>query len=131
EGHPGVILVDSDPDAEAKVAAALFYPHQNKGMAEILEYCKKLQSQEIDRILEASVQGREMRRHKSPRALEHAFFTFDILADFGAYRDLQRHRLLTQERQRLTCEYGYYVPAEIKGTELEAEYCRAIDQVSE
>lgn len=126
----GVKLVYSDEEAERKVAAALLYPHVNKGMEELLEYCKKLPKQEIDRILEASVQGREMRRHKSPRALEHAFFTFDIVADFGVYRDLQRHRLLTQEKQKLTCDYGYFVPIEIRNTELEAEYCRSMDQAS-
>ena len=64
---------------------------------------------------------------KSPRALEHASFTFEIVADFGIYRDLQRHRMLTQERQFLTCDYGYYIPEEILDTELEKEYREAMD----
>jgi thymidylate synthase ThyX len=73
--------------------------------------------------LDASVSHRENRRHKSPRALEQAVFTFEIVADFGIYRDLQRHRMLTQERQLLSCNYGFYVPVEIKGTEMEKPYC--------
>ena len=65
---------------------------------------------------------------KSPRALEHASFTFEIIADFGIYRDLQRHRILTQERQLLTCDYGYYIPDDILDTELEKEYREALEQ---
>ncbi len=75
--------------------------------------------------------ARENRRHKSPRALEHADFTFEIVTDFGAYRDLHRHRLLTQERQLLTCDYGFYTPPEIQGTPYEADYCQALTQAKE
>ena len=71
-----------------------------------------------------AVIGSENRRHKSPRALEHAAFTFEIVADFGVYRDLHRHRMLTQERQLFPADYGYYIPAEIKGTEMEKDYHR-------
>jgi thymidylate synthase ThyX len=78
--------------------------------------------------LDAACSARENRRHKSPRALEHATFTFEILADFGVYRDLHRHRMLTQERQLLSCNFGYYVPPEIVGTEMEKEYLEAMER---
>ena len=58
----------------------------------------------------------------------HAEFTFEIVADFGAYRDLHRHRILTQERQFLCCDYGFYTPPEIQGTPYEEEYCHALHQ---
>jgi thymidylate synthase ThyX len=57
-----------------------------------------------------------------------ASFTFEMMADFGIYRDLQRHRMLTQERQLLTCHYGYFLPREIEGTEMEKEYVQAMEE---
>ena len=68
---------------------------------------------------------------KSPRALEHANFTFEIVADFGVYRDLHRHRMLTQERQLLCCDYGFYTPTEIIGTPLEKEYLEALHKAKQ
>lgn len=65
------------------------------------------------------------------RALEFAEFTFQIISDFGAYRDLHRHRILTQERQLLTCNYGFYVPNEIRGTNLESQYVEVLNQAKE
>ena len=62
---------------------------------------------------------------------QHAAFTFEICADYGIYRDLQRHRMLTQERQLLTCEYNYYTPEDIVGTEIEADYRKAMEQAKE
>ncbi|HLD63095.1 MAG TPA: hypothetical protein VI875_04470, partial [Candidatus Norongarragalinales archaeon] len=59
------------------------------------------------------MQRRQNRRQKPGRALEHAFYTFDILSNYGGYRDLQRHRMLSQERQLLTTQFGYDVPNEI------------------
>lgn len=124
----GVRLISSDPEAVTKVAAALLMPYCNRSLTDLQEYCKELSEEELARILDAAANPRENRRQKSPRALEHADFTFEIVADFGVYRDLHRHRLLTQERQLLTCDLGYYVPPEIVGTPLEAEYNSALLQ---
>jgi thymidylate synthase ThyX len=124
---PGVRLTAYDPDCVPKVAGALLYNSTACGLAELQNYCKKLSEEELARILDAASACRENRRHKSPRALEHANFTFEILADFGVYRDLHRHRMLTQERQLLTCDYGYYMPPEIVGTELEKDYINAME----
>lgn len=126
EEGPLVKLVDYSPNADRKVSAALLFPHVNASMAEIEEHCADLQDEEIQKILEAGCAARETRRHKSPRALEHATFTFEILADFGVYRDLQRHRILTQERQLLNCDYGYFIPKEILGTSMETDYRAAM-----
>jgi thymidylate synthase ThyX len=124
----GVKLISCDEDAVTKVAAALYYPYSDHSLMDIYNTCKQLPEEEIARVLDAACCARETRRHKSPRALEQAYFTFEIVADFGVYRDLQRHRLLTQEKQLLSCHYGYYIPHEIVGTSLEAEYCQAMDK---
>jgi len=125
---PGVRLIAYDPEGPVKVAAALLFEHSQSGLQQLQEYCRTLPEEQISRILEAGSNYRENRRHKSPRALEHAYFTFEIVADFGAYRDLQRHRMLTQERQLLTCDLGYFVPSEIRGTPMEKPYCDAMEE---
>lgn len=129
--EPGVRLVESDPSAVTKVAAALLYAHSNKSMEVLMAHCSKLPDEEIARILDTACNARENRRQRSPRALEHANFTFEILADFGVYRDLHRHRMLTQERQMLTCDNGFYIPKEIVGTAFESTYINAMHEAKE
>lgn len=127
----GVKLIGSDEDGVLKVAAALLFSHTDRSLKDLYNYCKRLPEEELARILDAGCGARENRRHKSPRALEHANFTFEIVSDFGVYRDLHRHRMLTQERQLLCCDYGFYVPQEIVGTDLEADYLAAMHKAKE
>lgn len=124
---PSVSLIASDPESVIKVAAALLYQQTNVGMTFLLEYCRSLPAEELAKILDAASVYREIRRNKSPRALENAVFTFEIIADFGAYRDLQRHRLLTQDRQLLTCNLGYFTPKELVESGVEKEYKAAME----
>lgn len=126
--QPGVRLVGFDQDAVSKVAGALLFDSTQASLQALQACCRDLPEEEIGLLLEAVCSPRENRRHKSPRALEHASFTFEILADFGVYRDLHRHRMLTQERQLLTCNYGYFIPPEIIGTEMEKEYVQAMER---
>ncbi|MBN1914926.1 MAG: FAD-dependent thymidylate synthase [Parachlamydiales bacterium] len=124
--HNGVFLIHSDEHAVRKVAAGLLFEYSSAGLEDLEKYCDRLSEEDLSRILDAGSAWRENRRHKSPRALERADFTFEILADFGAYRDLQRHRLLSQQRQKLTCQYGYYIPEELQNTDMEKEYIEAM-----
>ncbi|MCP5505471.1 MAG: FAD-dependent thymidylate synthase [Chlamydiales bacterium] len=129
--EPMVRLVNFDKEAPTKVGAALLFNQSDKGLMELQEMCRRLPKEDLGKILEAGCMFRENRRHKSPRALEHATFTFEIVADYGIYRDLQRHRTLTQERQLLTCNLGYYIPKEILGTEMEKDYQEAMERAKE
>ncbi|MBF8262474.1 MAG: hypothetical protein HW387_139 [Parachlamydiales bacterium] len=126
--HHGVRLIHADPEAISKVAGALLFSCSHAGLSELQAYCRQLPEEEISRLFDSVCLCRENRRHKSPRALEHASFTFEIIADFGVYRDLQRHRTMTQERQLLSCHYGHYLPPELKGTEMGREYIAAMDR---
>jgi thymidylate synthase ThyX len=124
----GTHLISYDPDNVNKVAAAMLYPFSNRSLSDLHVICKQLPEEEIARILESGATARENRRQKSPRALEHAEFTFEIVADFGVYRDLHRHRMLTQERQLLNCDLGFHIPPELVGTPYEVEYIAAMQQ---
>lgn len=126
--NAGVRLISYDLESPSKVAAALLFEHCDAGLHELQEYCRSLPEEELNRILDSASNFRDNRRQKSPRALEHATFTFEIVADFGVYRDLHRHRMLTQDRQLLTCDFGYFIPHEIVGTEMEKLYRDAMDE---
>jgi len=127
----GVRLIGYDTEGPLKVAAAMLFNQSQSGLLELMEYCRSLSEDQLGRILDMGSSFRENRRHKSPRALEHASFTFEIVGDFGMYRDLHRHRTLTQERQLLTCDFGYFVPNEIRDTEMEAPYIEAMEMAKQ
>ena len=71
------------------------------------------------------------RRDTPGRGLEMPFYTFDLVGDYGIYRDLQRHRMLTQERQLLSTSYGYEKPEEIEEAGLGSIFDDAMLQAAE
>jgi thymidylate synthase ThyX len=107
---PPVVLVDWDPDAEDKLLAAACYPHTQLPERQLLERVRRLGHDDKVALLRAYVGDRANRRHRPGRAFERADYRFDVLSDYGAFRDLQRHRLLTIEWQRLTPRHGYVRP---------------------
>ena len=110
EQVPGVQLVDFDPDAEDKLLAAICYPLSHLPERQLAERVKSLGPTERLALLQAYIGDRENRRHKPGRAFERVDYRFDVLSDYGAFRDLQRHRMLTIEWQSLTPNHGYVRP---------------------
>lgn len=107
---PVVQLVDFDPDAEVKVVASALYPHLSLPESEIEERVRRMSTQDRVDVLREYVGSRSTRRHKPGRAFERTSYRFDLAVDYGAFRDLQRHRMLTVEWQRLTPHLGYTRP---------------------
>ncbi len=105
-----VELVDFDPEAEDKLLAAICYPHTNLPEQQVLDRVQRMGATERLALMRAYVGERENRRHKPGRAFERVDYRFDVLTDYGAFRDLQRHRMLTVEWQRLTPNHGYVRP---------------------
>jgi thymidylate synthase ThyX len=105
-----VTLVDFDPEAEDKLLAAICYPHSHLPEEQLLDRVARLGAAERLALVRAYVGERENRRHKPGRAFERVDYRFDVLSDYGAFRDLQRHRLLTIEWQPLTPHHGYVRP---------------------
>ena len=127
---PSVLLAEYDEDAEEKVVAALLYPHSHQSFQALREHVKLLPESMRAQIIRASMSGRSNRRHKPSRAFENAQYTFDIIADFGTYKDLERHRMLTQQRQHYTVEHGYGVPQEIIDAGFELEWTECMEAVA-
>ncbi len=112
-GDPDVTLVDWDPDAETKVVAAMLYPYTHLPEHRIQERVASMSEEERLAVVHAYAGDRTNRRHRPGRALERGDYRFDVLSDYGAFRDLQRHRLLTVEWQDLTTAHGYTMPRSV------------------
>lgn len=131
DGVNDVELVEYDPDGEVKVIAAMMYPYSNLPMSQLVKSVRGMSEEQRKKIAHEYLGRRSNRRHKPGRALENTYYTFDFLADFGIYRDLHRHRVLTQERQLLDVRHGYAVPKEITEAGKEKEFRHAMDNASQ
>ena len=107
---PTVTLTDFDPDAEIKMVAAMLYSHTHLPEAQVEARVRDMSAQDRLDVVNAYVGERSNRRHRPGRALERIDYRFDVLADYGAFRDLQRHRMLTVEWQALSPRHGFVRP---------------------
>ena len=114
EPRDEVTLTDFDPDGEIKVAAAALYNASALPDDQLLAIARGMSSDDRAALLRAYVGDRANRRHNPGRAFERTSYRFDVLADYGAFRDLQRHRLLTLDWQPLSARHGYTEPAAIE-----------------
>jgi thymidylate synthase ThyX len=110
---PAVVLTDFDPDAEVKLVASMLYPYTNLPEHQLEARVRDMTVAQRVEVMKAYNGDRSNRRHKPGRALERSFYRFDVLADYGAFRDLQRHRMLTIEWQRLSPRHGFARPAAV------------------
>jgi thymidylate synthase ThyX len=119
---PAVRLVDHDPDGEERVVAHAVWPSGGRALAEERTAAAAMPPAERRRVLEAYVGQRSDRRQRPGRAFEATSYTFEIVCDYGAYRDLQRHRLLTLQAQPLTPWLGYAMPPEVEAAGVAEAY---------
>ncbi len=113
-----VTLVDWSPrdpvDAEVALVTGALYPHVTLPEAQLEERVRTFTSEQRAQVLQAYVGERANRRHKPGRGFERVWYRFDVLGDYGGFRDLQRHRMLTIEWQDLTTRHGYETPPELE-----------------
>lgn len=110
---PTVQLVSWDPDGERRVAASALYPYVNMPDIDLRDLVSGMPESRIDEIFNAYVGNRSNRRHKPGRGLEETFYRFDVLCDYGIFRDLQRHRMMTLDWQPLSPANGFVTPASV------------------
>ena len=128
EPRPEVILTDFDPEGEFKVVAAALYAASSLPDDQLFRRIEKLSPAERLEILHAYVGSRTNRRHKPGRAFERTAYRFDVLCDYGAFRDLQRHRLLTIEWQPLSPSHGYHVPKDVEAAGAFGDWQRVMER---
>jgi thymidylate synthase ThyX len=126
-----VALIDYDRNAEEKIIAAILYPHARHSLQQLRQIAARLSAEERRRILAEHFAKRRHRRDKPGRAFENVYYTFDILGNLGLYRDLHRHRILTQERQDFTTVHGYDTPPEIVEAGFKNEFDRCMQSAAE
>ena len=124
-----VTLTEFDPDGEIKIVAAALYPASGLPLDRLLAIASGMTTEERVRVLRTYAGDRENRRHRPGRAFEHASYTFDVVSDYGAFRDLQRHRMLTLEWQDLTTRHGSTPPTRpIEEAGALADWQRVLDE---
>ena len=123
-----VRLVDFDPDGEDKVLAAICFPHVDVSESEALARVRRLSSDDRRALLTAYVGERKNRRHRPGRAFERTDYRFEVVTDYGAFRDLQRHRILTIDWQPLSTGLGYDVPALVEDAGETATFTEAMER---
>ncbi len=125
-----VSLVDYDRDAEDRILSAILYPNVRLPLGQMRSLVKKLPAEQQAQIFDTYIGQRRHRRDKPGRALEHAYYTFDIIGNLGIYRDLQRHRILTQERQDFTTAHGYDTPPEIEQAGFQTPFTECMERAA-
>ena len=123
-----VALTEFDREGEVKVVAAALYSVSRLPDDQLLAIARAMPAGARMSLLRAYVGERSNRRHKPGRAFERTRYRFDILADYGAFRDLQRHRLLTLEWQLLSPEHGFTEPAAVEEAGLLADWREVMRQ---
>ena len=117
-----VTLIDYDSQAEEKIVAAILYAYSRQPLEQLRPMAAAMDQETRRQILQEYFGKRRHRRDKLSRAFENAYYTFDILGNLGLYRDLHRHRLLTQERQDFTTVHRYDTPPEIEEAGFKSEF---------
>jgi thymidylate synthase ThyX len=123
---PSVELIDVDGSEDELIAASLF---EVSGLSEraILDKVRALPPDEQAEVIADLVGERPNRRHRPGRGWEAVRYRFEIVSDYGGFRDLQRHRMLTCQWQRLSPDLGAGVPDEVREAGAGGEYERALE----
>lgn len=125
-----VELLDFDPEGENKLLAAICYSSSHLPEHQLMKEVSELSHEQKVALIRSYVGERENRRHKPGRAFERVDYRFDVLGDYGAFRDLQRHRLLTIEWQRLTPHHGFVRPELVVEAGLGDDFDEAMERSS-
>ena len=128
--NEAVQIVNYDANAESKLVAAILYPYTNLSYEEAAEKVFFMSDEKKARIIDEALRRRD--KFDAPlRELEHVYYTFDILLDYGAFRDVQRHRMCTQSNQPVTVVHGYDLPPEIREAGFEDKFRQAVEKAAD
>jgi hypothetical protein len=104
-----------------EVVASILFPYATVSLPQLIAQVRALTQEEKDAIITEYVGKREHRRDRTGRGLEAGYpLMFDLVGGFAEYRDLERHRMLTQQRQLLSCDLGFIMPSEVIEVGMEA-----------
>ena len=113
EAPPEVTLMDWDPEGEVKLVAAMLAPFTHRSEQAVEARVASMSDAERLAVVRTYAGERVNRRQRPGRALERLTYRFEVLSDYGAFRDLQRHRMLTVEWQDLSPFHGFTRPGAV------------------
>ncbi len=125
-GGPSVMLLHAEGD-EDRLLAALLFESSSAPEETIKSAIEALDAPQRSELLADLVGSRGNRRHRPGRGLESLRYRFEIVSDYGAFRDLQRHRMLTVQWQSLTPDLGADVPEQVQLAGCGASYQQALE----
>ncbi len=115
----------NDQEFIINLCADALFPFTDFSQEELRKHLKNQEKSNpgtLQKVLNATIGSRQTRRDRAPRGYEYGYpFTFELTNDYGIYRDLERHRMLTQQRQLLTPYLGYNMPQELIDAGLEPQ----------
>lgn len=107
------VIVDADPDADDRLIASILYGHVRQSADELMSTVRSMDRPAKEKIVDEYLCRRG--KHDAPgRALERVYCTIEMTMDYGAYRDIQRHRMATQSTQGPSPYFGFAMPPEIE-----------------
>ncbi|MFH0712936.1 MAG: FAD-dependent thymidylate synthase [Candidatus Micrarchaeota archaeon] len=125
-----ITLVNGPQNADNVLIAAILYRYSHQPFKQLLEIVGKMEQGQKQKVLDEYL-SRQGEFDYPLREVEHLQFTIDILMDYGAFRDIQRHRIMTQTNQLLTTFHGYDTPPDITGAGVQPEFDKVMKQANE
>lgn len=123
-----VTLVNVWPRNELDAVADMLYEHSAWPLEDITTEVNGWSYDQKIEVFNAYMGERLNRRHRPGRALEKIHYSWDLMCDYGIFRDLQRHRMVDDlEWQELTPRYGYEVPALVEEAGLSDDFEACFD----
>ena len=123
-----VNLVDFWPKNELLLVPDMLYEHSNLSLEQLQATVNAWPYDQKLAVFKAYMGERLNRRHRPGRALEKAHYSWDLVCDYGIFRDLQRHRMVDDMNwQLLTPRYGYEVPKLVEEAGLTEEFEACFD----
>jgi dTMP kinase len=123
-----VALVDFWPRNELDIVADMLYEYSNLPLASIRDILAKWTFEQKTKVVTTYLGERLNRRHRPGRALEKVHYSWDLICDYGIFRDLQRHRMVDDlVWQKLNPRYGYEIPKLVDEAGLSEQFEQAFD----
>ncbi|HLQ78443.1 MAG TPA: FAD-dependent thymidylate synthase [Terriglobia bacterium] len=126
--RPEVRLIDADPESETKILAGIIFQQTHGAWDQAMERARSLNESGKRELFRQYLPERKGRWYKVGRAFENAYLRFEIVMDIGSYRDLHRHRMMTQERQTFSTLHGFSIPAELEQAGLASPFADALER---
>jgi thymidylate synthase ThyX len=124
-----VELISYWPVNELDLVPDMLYEHSNLSLRELNSTVESWDYSEKEKVFSAYMGERLNRRHKPGRALEKAHYSWDVVCDYGIFRDLQRHRMVDDLAwQQLTPRYGYEIPELVEEAGLTEQFQQCFDK---